>query len=449
MNKTKYKIDMADFESEKDTLCDDLHIISEDEKSLSLAEITNKILLIDDNDVIVQMSIYIPSIISHVLNHKNIFENLDKNQWKKLLCNVGDYYFLQEVFCDFCPYFDIFDIFDWNEILFNNRWLIEYKPDVINKLTKSYQFRSYIRSKLFMNNIKKYDIELYNSTNTLLMMCDNFDEFINSIDSKYIGWFIAIGIHQLECRQKEIDMNQPSYKLEDDENGKIIANILYYGWAYILRNNINLLNKFNSYIDDYVVNNLSYDDWAVLIASNKFMINYLYESNETLSNNNSQNKLAKCSYYNTFNEKHYRYIIREHSDLHKLLVRLNPDELSDDMIDNTELTIKDDCYTNDIIDLILKASNNIKTDRNVSDIFIALIEEIGEISNMISKTHITNSYKFGKESNESLISECCDAIICLVDLINKDSQGEITHEQLYRIVKEKLNKWYSCVNKNK
>ena len=449
MNKNKYEINMNDFEYEKGLLCDELHIISEDEKSLSLSEITNKIVSIDDNDVIVKLAIDTPCIISHILNHKNIFENLGKNQWRKLLCDLHDYSFLQETFCDFCPYFEIFNSFDWDEILFNNRGLLEYKPNVTYKLTKNYQFRSYIRSKLLIHNIKKYDLELYNSTNTLLMMCDNVDEFISSVDSKYIGWFIAIGIYIFDSRKNEIDMNQPSYKLVEDENGETIVKSLHYGWAYILHNNINALDRFGCYFEDKVRINLSYDDWSVLIIGHKFIINYLTEVKESLEYQSSNN-IAKCSfYYDKFSEKQHRYIVREHPDLHKCLVKLNPDELSDDMFDNIELTIKDDCDTDDIIDMILLVSNDIKNDRKVSDIFVALLEEIGEIANMIYKTHIRNSYKFGKESNESLINECCDAIICLVDLINQDSQGEITHEQLFWIVKEKLDKWYSCANKNK
>jgi NTP pyrophosphatase (non-canonical NTP hydrolase) len=91
----------------------------------------------------------------------------------------------------------------------------------------------------------------------------------------------------------------------------------------------------------------------------------------------------------------------------------------------------------DVIEHIFKISEQVKNDRNITNVMLSTMSEIGELSTEV-EIHSGISYK--TPSDDGVFGEAIDCIICLVDLI-KTHNPDVTIQEIEEYVKKKCNKW--------
>ena len=92
-----------------------------------------------------------------------------------------------------------------------------------------------------------------------------------------------------------------------------------------------------------------------------------------------------------------------------------------------------------IIDNIFKISDSIDDGRTIKDIFAYTIEEVGELATEIN---IETGYSKKLPSEDGILGEAIDSIICLVDIIHK-TYPDVTSDDIEGICRVKLLKWFS------
>jgi hypothetical protein len=95
-----------------------------------------------------------------------------------------------------------------------------------------------------------------------------------------------------------------------------------------------------------------------------------------------------------------------------------------------------------MIKIIFEVSDAIINGRKVSDVMLAVVEEVGELSTELA---IHNGRKNRNPSEDGIVGEAIDAIICLLDLI-RIHDPNITDEEIKAFTEKKCLKW---LNKSK
>lgn len=91
-----------------------------------------------------------------------------------------------------------------------------------------------------------------------------------------------------------------------------------------------------------------------------------------------------------------------------------------------------------LVNEILKASREVKNDRDVQDIFNHAVTEIGELALEIQ---ISQGKSYKKAGPDGIIGEALDLIACTVDVIYNHYGELATEEFMISLMKPKLEKW--------
>lgn len=92
-----------------------------------------------------------------------------------------------------------------------------------------------------------------------------------------------------------------------------------------------------------------------------------------------------------------------------------------------------------IYDIIKKTSNEVKNNRKPQDVFLQVVEEVGELSKEMRIKHDKGYYK--KDAGpDGIIGEGCDILISLIDLLILEGYDE---QCIIDNINKKCNKWKS------
>jgi len=83
-----------------------------------------------------------------------------------------------------------------------------------------------------------------------------------------------------------------------------------------------------------------------------------------------------------------------------------------------------------------------KYKRTVYSVVSSAMSELGELAEEIT---ISENQSYKTSSDDGVVGEAIDAIICLLDLIHVHNP-DITEEQIEIIATRKLTKWISCIS---
>lgn len=89
-----------------------------------------------------------------------------------------------------------------------------------------------------------------------------------------------------------------------------------------------------------------------------------------------------------------------------------------------------------IFSKVENASDLVRNNRKSTDVFLQVVEEVGELSKELRTKYDTTSYK--TEGEDGILGESCDILIALLDLIVLEGY---TEEDVKDIIDKKLNKW--------
>ena len=94
---------------------------------------------------------------------------------------------------------------------------------------------------------------------------------------------------------------------------------------------------------------------------------------------------------------------------------------------------------NDIYSIISTFSKEIRTGRKPKDVFLQVVEEVGELGKEIRVKYDPNYYKKGDE--DGILGESCDILIALIDILTIEgfSREEIEETVLKKCIKWKKN----------
>lgn len=90
-----------------------------------------------------------------------------------------------------------------------------------------------------------------------------------------------------------------------------------------------------------------------------------------------------------------------------------------------------------MINNVFEVSDKVKNNRTPSTVLLHLVQELGELATeiQIEEGHIQKT-----PSDDGIIGEAIDVIICALDIIRIHDQ-EITEEEIISYCQKKLNKW--------
>lgn len=88
--------------------------------------------------------------------------------------------------------------------------------------------------------------------------------------------------------------------------------------------------------------------------------------------------------------------------------------------------------------IIEETSKSIKNEREPQNVFLQVIEEVGELSKELRVKYDSTSYK--QEGEDGILGESCDILISLIDLLILEGY---TEEDINRTVVKKCDKWKS------
>lgn len=88
--------------------------------------------------------------------------------------------------------------------------------------------------------------------------------------------------------------------------------------------------------------------------------------------------------------------------------------------------------------IIEETSKSIKNEREPQNVFLQVLEEVGELSKELRVKYDTTSYK--QEGKDGILGESCDILISLIDLLILEGY---TEEDINKTVVKKCNKWKS------
>ena len=90
----------------------------------------------------------------------------------------------------------------------------------------------------------------------------------------------------------------------------------------------------------------------------------------------------------------------------------------------------------DIFLIINEFSQKIKTIRKPKDVFLQVVEEVGELGKEIRVKYDPNYYKKGDE--DGILGESCDIIIALIDILALEG---FSKEEVEKTIIQKCIKW--------
>jgi NTP pyrophosphatase (non-canonical NTP hydrolase) len=97
-----------------------------------------------------------------------------------------------------------------------------------------------------------------------------------------------------------------------------------------------------------------------------------------------------------------------------------------------------------LVSQVFDASDEIKNTRSLSDVFLHLSTEFGELA---QEVQIAEGKSYKEPGSDGVVGEGIDVIACTLDLIRLLHPG-ITEETLDVLMKVKLDKWKKEAGKN-
>lgn len=91
-----------------------------------------------------------------------------------------------------------------------------------------------------------------------------------------------------------------------------------------------------------------------------------------------------------------------------------------------------------LVSEIIKTSIQVKNDRNIQDILIHAMTELGELAQEVQIAE-GNSYK--SAGPDGIVGEALDVIACMVDIIYVHYDVLADEEYMISLMKPKLEKW--------
>lgn len=90
----------------------------------------------------------------------------------------------------------------------------------------------------------------------------------------------------------------------------------------------------------------------------------------------------------------------------------------------------------DIFEIIESYSKKVKTERHPKNVFLQVVEEVGELGKEIRVKYDDNYYKQGDV--DGIIGESCDILISLLDLMVLEG---LTKDEILETINKKCQKW--------
>jgi hypothetical protein len=97
-----------------------------------------------------------------------------------------------------------------------------------------------------------------------------------------------------------------------------------------------------------------------------------------------------------------------------------------------------------LVSQVFDASDEIKNNRSLSDVFLHLSTEFGELA---QEVQIAEGKSYKEPGSDGVVGEGIDMIACILDLIRLHHPN-VTDETLNEVLKVKLDKWKKEVGKN-
>lgn len=89
-----------------------------------------------------------------------------------------------------------------------------------------------------------------------------------------------------------------------------------------------------------------------------------------------------------------------------------------------------------ILDIIFKASKNVKNKRKTPSVMLAVTEEVGELAKEVRVKYSNDCYKKGDV--DGILGESCDILLSTVDILCLEGY---TKEDIVNKIRLKISKW--------
>lgn len=90
--------------------------------------------------------------------------------------------------------------------------------------------------------------------------------------------------------------------------------------------------------------------------------------------------------------------------------------------------------------IVEETSKSIQNGRTSKNVFLQVVEEVGELSKELRVKYDNTSYK--QEGEDGILGESCDILVSLIDLLILEGY---TEEEINQTVSKKCNKWKSKI----